>query len=217
MAPFVEMEWGKEAYQLMKEIKRIFDPLNILNPGVILNTDKEIHLKNLKPIPPANEIIDKCTECGFCEPSCVSADLTLTPRQRIVVHREIVSLRRSGHQPHIAASLTKSFKYSGDDTCATDGLCAMSCPVKIDTGKLIKNLRSENVSGLKMADWIAGHMSFVTSAARKALTLLSFFHIILGSGVMKVNFRKHAQDIRKPYSGVESIHAGRCPIDKNQQ
>jgi D-lactate dehydrogenase len=93
MAPFVEMEWGKEAYKVMKEIKHIFDPLNILNPGVILNSDKEIHLRNLKPIPVASETIDKCTECGFCEPSCVSAGLTLTPRQRIVVYREIMSLK----------------------------------------------------------------------------------------------------------------------------
>jgi len=185
MAPFVEMEWGTEAYQLMKDIKRIFDPMNILNPGVILNTDKEIHLKNLKPLPRADEIIDKCTECGFCEQSCVSADLTLTPRQRIVIHREIVSLRKSGRQPHIAASLIKSFKYSGDDTCAADGLCAMSCPVKIDTGKLIKNLRSENIKGLNMAGWISDHMSFVTSAARKTLSLVSFFHFLLGSKVMK--------------------------------
>ena len=138
MAPFVELEWGKEAYQLMTEIKNIFDPLNILNPGVILNSDQEIHLKNLKPIPAANEIIDKCTECGFCEPSCVSADLTLTPRQRIVIHREMASLARTGHEPHIAAALAKSFEYSGNNTCATDGLCAVSCPVKIDTGKLIK-------------------------------------------------------------------------------
>ena len=103
MAPFVEMEWGKDAYHLMKEIKQIFDPLNILNPGVILNSDHEIHLKNLKPIPAASEITDKCTECGFCEPSCVSAGLTLTPRQRIVVHREMISLAESGKKPHIAA------------------------------------------------------------------------------------------------------------------
>jgi D-lactate dehydrogenase len=185
MAPFVEMEWGAEAYQLMKDIKRIFDPMNILNPGVILNPDKEIHLKNLKPLPRADEIIDKCTECGFCEPSCVSADLTLTPRQRIVIHREIASLRKSGHEPHISASLIKSFEYSGDNTCATDGLCAISCPVKIDTGKLIKNLRSENIKRLTMADWISDHMSFVTSAARKSLSLVSFFHLLLGPKVMK--------------------------------
>jgi D-lactate dehydrogenase len=185
MAPFVEMEWGKEAYDLMKEIKRIFDQAGILNPGVILNTDKEIHLKNLKPIPAASEIIDKCTECGFCEPSCVSADLTLTPRQRIVVHRELVSLTNSGHQPHKAASLAKSFKYEGNETCATDGLCATACPVKIDTGKLIKNLRSEIAGRRNMrALWIADRMKTVTSLARYGLTLVTFFHTLSGTGIM---------------------------------
>jgi D-lactate dehydrogenase len=170
----------------MREIKRIFDPLNILNPGVILNSDKEAHLKDLKAIPAANQIIDKCTECGFCEPSCVSAGLTLSPRQRIVIHREIVSLTASGREPHIAASLAKFFKYSGDATCATDGLCAVSCPVKIDTGKLIKYLRSErNVTGKNKALWVADHMKLVTSSARKALSVVRFFHIILGTRVMQ--------------------------------
>jgi D-lactate dehydrogenase len=186
MAPFVEMEWGKDAYKLMKEIKQIFDPLNILNPGVILNSDKEVHLKDLKPIPAASEVIDKCTECGFCEPSCVSAGLTLTPRQRIVIHREIVSLAKNGHEPHIAASLAKSYAYSGNDTCATDGLCAISCPIKIDTGKLIKNLRSEKVAAHQHnAIWIANHMSLITSVARMALSIVNFFHMTLGTNVMQ--------------------------------
>jgi D-lactate dehydrogenase len=185
MAPFVEMEWGKNAYELMKSIKRIFDPLNILNPGVILNSDQNVHLKNLKPIPPASELIDKCTECGFCEPSCVSTGLTLSPRQRIVVHREIESLKRTGKEPHIAAALAKGFSYAGNETCATDGLCASSCPVKLDTGKLIKNLRSEHVSaGKHKAFWIAGHMHFITVLAGKALSLISFFHTLFGTKVM---------------------------------
>ena len=186
MAPFVEMEWGKDAYQLMKEIKKIFDPDNILNPGVILNSDEHVHLKDLKPLPPANDIIDKCTECGFCESSCVSADMTLTPRQRIAVYREMTALSGKGHEPHILASLSKSYNYAGNETCATDGLCALSCPVKIDTGKLIKNLRSEQtVQYRKRAMWIAGRMGLVTSAGRKALSFVNFFHIILGAQVMK--------------------------------
>lgn len=187
MAPFVEMEWGKDAYNLMKEIKRIFDPLNILNPGVILNSDKNVHLKDLKPLPVASDIIDKCTECGFCEPSCVSADLTLTPRQRIAVYREIKSLEKSGHEPYIAASLRNDYNYNGEATCATDGLCAQACPVKIDTGKLIKNLRSENVKSSKMtALWVADHMGFITSAARGALSFVSFFHKIMGTKLMGI-------------------------------
>ncbi len=186
MAPFVEMEWGKDAYLLMKEIKSIFDPLNILNPGVILNTDDQVHLKDLKPLPAANDIIDKCTECGFCEPSCVSADMTLTPRQRIAVYREMTALSISGHEPHILASISKSYNYAGNATCATDGLCAISCPVKIDTGKLIKNLRSEQIGSYQnRAMWIAGRMGFVTSGARKALTMVNFFHVVLGTRLMK--------------------------------
>jgi D-lactate dehydrogenase len=185
MAPFVELEWGNEAYTLMKQIKKIFDPMNILNPGVILNTDKEVHLKDLKPLPAANEIIDKCTECGFCEPSCVSAGLTLTPRQRIVIYREMASLSRSGHEPHISASLARAYNYSGNATCATDGLCSISCPVKIDTGKLIKNLRSEKIAAHDhIAVWVANHMSFVTASARSGLSMVSFFHTLLGTSLM---------------------------------
>lgn len=185
MAPFVELEWGKDAYQLMKDIKMIFDPKGIFNPGVILNDDKDIHLKNLKPLPHADELIDKCTECGFCESACVAADLTLSPRQRITVYREIRSLIATGSEPHIAAELVRSFSYSGDATCATDGLCAISCPVKIDTGKLIKNLRAENIgSHDKIAGWIANNMNTVTASLRAGLNIVAFFQRILGSAVL---------------------------------
>ena len=186
MAPFVEKEWGREAYELMTRIKQIFDPKNLLNPGVILNIDPEAHLKNLKPIPAASEKIDKCIECGFCEPTCVSAELTLTPRQRIVVYREMVSLAKSGHEPHVAASLAKAFRYDGNETCATDGLCATACPVKIDTGKLIKSLRTEEIgSGQNRAVWIADRMDGTTAFVRKALSVVGFFHSILGTPIMK--------------------------------
>jgi len=186
MAPFVEKEWGREAFELMKQIKQIFDPQNLLNPGVILNNDTKAHLKNLKPIPAANEKIDKCIECGFCEPTCVSAELTLTPRQRIVVYREMASLAKSGHEPHIAASLAKAFRYDGNETCATDGLCATACPVKIDTGKLIKSLRTEEIgSGQNRAVWIADRMDGTTAFVRKALSVVGFFHSVLGTPIMK--------------------------------
>jgi len=188
MAPFIEFEWGADAFKLMKQIKRIFDPKNLLNPGVILNDDAKVHLKNLKPLPPANEKVDKCIECGFCEPSCVSAELTLSPRQRIAVYREISRLKASGEEPHIAAALVNQFSYAGDETCATDGLCAISCPVKIDTGKLVKELRFQNITAkqAKTAMWIANHMELVTSLARKALLLINFFHTILGTRLMKI-------------------------------
>jgi FAD/FMN-containing dehydrogenase len=33
VAPFVEMEWGSKAYELMWELKAMFDPDFVLNPG----------------------------------------------------------------------------------------------------------------------------------------------------------------------------------------
>ena len=187
MAPFVEMEWGNEAYQLMKRIKVIFDPNNMLNPGVIINSNPHVHLKNLKPIPVAHEEIDSCIECGFCEPNCVSAELTLTPRQRIVVYREMSSLQKTGQEPHLLAQLNKSYRYAGNETCATDGLCATSCPVKIDTGKLIKSLRHEEIgSGQKNGVWVANRMHQVTRLMRNGLSLVTFFHSIFGTRLMTV-------------------------------
>ena len=187
VAPFVEQEWGTEAYDLMKQIKYIFDPDDILNPGVILNDDKDAHIRNLKHLPETNEIIDRCTECGFCESSCVSTDMTLTPRQRIAVFREINRLKKVGEDPRIIAFYEKQYQYLGNDTCATDGLCAVACPVKIDTGQLIKSFRENQID--KEAEtfpgWVAGHMETVTSMARKTLNFVGGVHTFVRTPVMK--------------------------------
>lgn len=143
MAPFVEMEWGSEAYKLMKNLKNIFDPHNLLNPGVIINSDPKAHLKDLKFMPTFNDIADKCIECGFCEPICPSKDLTLTPRQRIAVNREI---QRRKNNKEDATDLEKLYLYDGEETCAVDGLCATSCPVGINTGDLTKDIRDNKNS-----------------------------------------------------------------------
>jgi len=183
MAPFVELEWGKDAYRLMKEIKAIFDPENLLNPGVILNSDPKAHLKNLKPLPKAHSVVDRCIECGFCEINCPSRDLTLTPRQRIVAWREIARLQSSGDDPLRLAELTKHYVYQGDVTCATDGLCAVSCPVNIDTGKLIKDLRHQQASPMQnhLATFLACHFGLVIRSLRLLLGFTNQLHKLFGS------------------------------------
>ena len=96
MAPFVETEWGPEAYAVMQQLKALADPDNLLNPGVIINPDPAAHMADLKKMPVVEEEVDKCIECGYCEPKCPSRDLTLTPRQRIVVRREMQRLKDHG-------------------------------------------------------------------------------------------------------------------------
>lgn len=182
MAPYVKLEWGDELYGVMQEIKAIFDPQNILNPGVILNSDPEIHLKNLKSLPIAHELIDKCIECGFCEVNCPSRDLTLTPRQRIVIYREMTRLDRSHEDPNLLRTLTSQYDYAGNQTCATDGLCALACPVNIDTGQMIKDLRYQLNSNKanRLATTLAVNMDKVTAWGRFGMDLLHYTEKIIG-------------------------------------
>ena len=195
MAPFVEYEWGKQAYELMQRVKALFDPKGILNPGVILNTDPMAHISNLKPCPSTKQIVDKCMECGFCEGYCVAEGLTLSPRQRVAAFREIERLRASGEEPHRAAEMQKLYKYAGDQTCATDSLCNLHCPVGADAGKLIKELRHEGHSprGEKRAMWLAGHMAGVTATLRGGLKCLNGLRTVFGTklfGAMARGLRK---------------------------
>ncbi|MGK0281491.1 MAG: D-lactate dehydrogenase [Patiriisocius sp.] len=174
MAPFVELEWGHKAYQLMKHIKLALDPKGILNPGVILNDDSQIHLKNLKVLPVADPVIDHCIECGFCEPSCPSQNLTLTPRQRISSWREIQRLHALEEKSPADISTLKSYErdyhYAGTDTCAACGLCELHCPVNINTGDLTRSLRSANNRKWKpVAGFTAKHFGVITKLARNTL------------------------------------------------
>jgi D-lactate dehydrogenase len=216
MAPFVKYEWGEKAYEAMKELKAIFDPEGLLNQGVIFNDDPECFIKCLKPLPvldfdfdsvpdgghylmdsslsTAKETIEqvkranKCIECGFCEVNCMSCGLTLSSRMRIAVQREIRELEATGANPQRAATLRKQYKYYGDQTCATDGLCSTSCPMKINTGELTHLIRQMDMNnsklGYQVGEFAANHMAGIKSGLRVVLDVAHAAHVTLGPTLM---------------------------------
>lgn len=185
MAPFLEMQWGADAYRLMEHIKQLFDPLNLLNPGVIFNDNASVHVENLKPLYPVDPLVDKCIECGFCEPLCPSRALSLTPRQRIAGLREINRLKDLSRQDQ-SAMLKKLFQYQGVQTCAGDGLCSIQCPVGIDTGKMMKSIRATQAGGFthKLADGIVSHYGLMEKASRLSLNCANLMHGLVGTRIM---------------------------------
>ena len=195
MAPYVRHEWGDDAYQAMKAVKDLFDPKGLLNPGVIFNDDPQCHIKNFKPLPliplgpdsPAAKV-NRCIECGFCEVNCLSCGLTLSSRQRIVLQREMARLRQSGDDPQRLALLEKQYSYPGNQTCAGDGLCSMSCPMGINTGDLTHVIRQEALPqgslGYKTGDFVANHFAGVKGALRPVLGLANLGHTVLGTKAM---------------------------------
>ncbi len=209
MAPFVKYEWGEEAFEAMRELKEIFDPHYLLNPGVIFNDDPECFIKHFKPLPElkmrgleapqdspsVHKTVEgvlkanKCIECGFCEVNCLTCGLTLSSRQRIVILREISHLRETGSDPNRLATLVKQYRYQGDQTCAGDGLCSTSCPMGINVADLTHLVRSEALPqgsmGYKTGDWAARHFAGIKSGLRFTLDVARLGHNVLGTSAMK--------------------------------
>jgi D-lactate dehydrogenase len=199
----------------MRQLKQLADPHNLLNPGVIINPDRRAHLENLKRIPTVEPEVDKCIECGYCESKCPSRELTLTPRQRIVVRREMARLQNEGYGPEsdvdvpplafvgapplspaigdivgnkdLYDALDHDFPYSALDTCATDGLCATACPVSINTGDLVKRSRRirQTPAAQQWAARIAKHFALTEAAVRWSLRLGHAAQSVLGAGIVR--------------------------------
>ncbi|WP_371098182.1 FAD-binding and (Fe-S)-binding domain-containing protein [Streptomyces sanglieri] len=211
MTPFLEAEWGAHATELMWRVKQTLDPAGVLAPGVVLNRDPEAHLQGLKTIPTIEAVADPCIECGFCEPVCPSRDLTTTPRQRIVLRREMM------RQPAGSAameSLLKSYGYDAVDTCAGDSTCKTACPVGIDTGAMMKAFRHQRHSEReeRNAARVAERFSLLESSVRTALGLAD--HVgdrVLGSVTSAVRKVVSADLVPEWISAIPSPARSRLP------
>lgn len=172
MAPFVERQYGPELYDVMRQVKRLVDPAGLLNPGVLIADDPRGHLAHLASAPTVEPEVDACVECGYCESVCPSRDLTLTPRERIVVRREMAAAEVRGDDA-LLAELRRDYGYGAVETCAVDGMCQTACPVLINTGDLVRRLRSETARGPVAAGWEAAarHWGPVTRLGSLALSV----------------------------------------------
>jgi D-lactate dehydrogenase len=168
IAPYVEREWGSRLARLMWKLKRLADPENILSPGVMLTEDPESHLKNLQTAPTIEATVDRCIQCGYCEPVCPSRNLTTTPRQRIALRREMA---RQGEASPVCEEILADYDYDVIQTCAGDGTCAVACPVDINTGALIKHFRhlAHGVRAERVAATIASRFGTAEQVARIAV------------------------------------------------
>lgn len=179
MAPYVEREWGPRATAMMWRVKQLADPSGVMNPGVVLNHDPAIHLRNLKTQPPIEELAAHCVECGFCEPVCPSRNVTTTPRQRIVIRREMA---RQAEGSPVYEALLADYEYDAIQTCAADGTCRLVCPVAIDTGSLVKEFRTRERGEREeaVALHLARRFAVVERLARGGLSAASIGRRVLG-------------------------------------
>ena len=205
MAPYVERQYGRDLYEVMREIKRLVDPDLLLSPGVVLpvegaSTDLDVSTLKL-PVTVESEV-DQCVECGFCEPACPSKDLTLTPRQRIALRRDMVTLRGAG-KAALADEIEHDYEYAGVDTCAVDGMCGLACPVSINTGDLTRRLRREEANPVLAAAWgvAARGWDAGTRAGGAAMRLADALPAPLVTGVTTLARKVLGTDVMPAYDG----------------
>lgn len=186
MAPFVKKEWGDKAWDIMVRLKKLFDPDTILNPGVIFNDDPHCFIKNIKYMPLTNDYVNRCIECGFCEVNCVSAGYTMSARQRIVVERHLQHMIDTGENPEKIEKLRKAFYNFGVDSCAGDGLCSTSCPMKINTADLVHDLRAEHLGsmGIGIGKYAAKHIGGIEATLRPLLSAAYGTRAVIGNNAV---------------------------------
>ncbi len=202
MAPFVRKEWGDFLYEVMCRVKELFDPLNILNPGVLISGDASAHIDGLKSPVATHPDVDLCVECGFCEQICPSRNIGLTPRQRISLARAITKLRAEGNADTAAEWEEVFYKY-GEQLCATDGLCRTRCPLGVDVANMVREGRGRNASSnaLKLADYVSGHMEGVLHKASMALSCMSLAQRVIGD-----------DNMGRMAGAVRSVSGNRIPL-----
>ncbi|WP_296144781.1 FAD-binding and (Fe-S)-binding domain-containing protein [uncultured Corynebacterium sp.] len=206
MAPYVRRQYGDELYEVMVELKRVADPRGVMNPGVIITDDDREHMKNFKLNPQVEDEIDSCVECGYCEPVCPSRDLTMTPRQRIVVRRARAQAIKDG-DTELVKHIDKEYQYEGIDTCAVDSMCVTACPVGIDTGKFIKSLRRGQAGAVESAGWAAAAKAW-GPGNKLASTALTGAHYLPASLVEKVT------DVARALVGEDTVPSYRPELTK---
>jgi D-lactate dehydrogenase len=151
----------------------------------LLTTDPVAHTKHLHTSPPIEAVADRCIECGFCEHVCPSRLLTTTPRQRILLRREM--LRQPTGSPVLEA-LLREYEYDAIETCAGDGMCAVACPVDINTGAMMKQYRQleHGPRAERVAERVAQHWDLAEVLARATVGLGNTTTRAFGDAAMRV-------------------------------
>ncbi|MFX0058526.1 MAG: FAD-linked oxidase C-terminal domain-containing protein [Candidatus Hodarchaeota archaeon] len=135
---FLELEHGKKVVEMMAQIKNLYDPNKILNPGigkadnVILK--KKTPSRKLKNL--ANRLLEfNCMRCGFCKEVCPSKlhykIEAYSPRGRLCLLNALVFGDLKPNQ-----IINNIFH-----TCTLCGSCLTECPASVPTTDIFEKAR----------------------------------------------------------------------------
>jgi len=169
------------------EVKRLFDPAGVLNPGIKVGGERGTIISNLRYGPdyerrhvepklqysgePREDVIEKCHGCGACRSltdlvamcpvyKALQAE-EASPRAKANILRHLLS-SQGGLPPEeeVVAEMTRL-----TDLCVNCKMCSVECPAGIDVAKLMVELRSRRAekNGLAWDEKVAKRWNTILS------------------------------------------------------
>lgn len=145
---YLPLQFG-DLYEVFREIKRLWDPAGVLNPGKIVTDERDVHLEDLRMGPdfqlretgedfdrdPWKEELVRCHGCGTCRAYCpvykVRGDEVATPRAKANLLREIISGEMSPD------ALDDEKMRAVADLCYNCKTCLVECPSDVNVAGLV--------------------------------------------------------------------------------
>ncbi len=174
---FLRRQYGA-LYPVFGQVKRIFDPREILNPGKIVDDDPHSAVRRLRPAPLAGdsaplvelqlgwkpeeltEAVLECNSCGHCR--TVEDGLRMCPFNRVDPREEASPRSKASVLRAILDGSVEPREMTTDgmkqllDLCFNCKQCQLECPAHVDIPHLVLEARAQHVAanGLNRPEWV---------------------------------------------------------------
>jgi len=198
-APFTKQVVGEECYAVFNEIKHLFDPQNLFNPGKIVNPkpiDSDLRYEVDRVEPEISTKMDfsksmgilraaeQCNGSGDCRKShefeggmCPSYQATRnekdTTRARANMLREVLTNGHESKNPFDNEDLKEIF-----DLCISCKACKNECPSNVDVGafKTEFQYQYQKANGVKLRTMVFAKNNTINTLASKIAPLYNWLN-----------------------------------------
>ncbi len=196
-AAFMEKHFGKEYCDIMRKLKKIFDPHNILNPGKIFSDNPNVMTEQLRAehkliadrISPVLNFKDdefkleviQCTGCGLCRTT--DAALRMCPVFRAKGEEVYSSRGRANLLAAWAKGILTEKDFESEKfkeilaSCLNCKACFVDCPSGVDVSRMMTEARAKlaKKKGLSRAAMVLANNRYMSMLASTFAPISNYF------------------------------------------